>query len=164
MSDHSGEIMGVARALLPVVFAAGCSSAAASEQPKVGDIVSARVGQSVSGWHIQGGGLGIDDQTYALFRRGDSYIVALTVPVTRDPKGGIRSEKVTKTASTKTLQGEVVLEGIDCGWETLGRDGAPVLAFYNAQSRMARGYFAARDRIITARWPSRPEDCQYHGD
>jgi hypothetical protein len=98
------------------------------------------------------------------FSPGDSFIVALTSPVKRDSRGGIEIEKITKALTVTAQSGEEPHHGIDCGWPALGPAGDPVIAFYNPQNEVVRGYFAAKDRIFVARWTAKREDCQYHSD
>jgi hypothetical protein len=136
-----------------------CISAAGSEQPSVGNIIRVRPGEHFRGWLSEGGGLGIDGQSYAVFRRHDSLILALTVPVGRHSHGGVEAEKITKIVWVRALTGEDERDAVHCGWEERGRDGSPIIAFYNPRSGVARGYFAAKNRVFIARWLATPDQC-----
>jgi hypothetical protein len=147
-----------------VAIAAACTSAAGSEQPTLGDMISVRPGEYFRGWLMEGAGIGIGGQTYALFRRSNSLIIALTFPVSHSSRGGVEVAKITRVVSAKAFPGEEERDAAHCGWAALGRAGMPVLAFYDPQKAVARGYFAAKNRVFVARWQATPEDCPVGGE
>lgn len=131
-----------------------------AEQPQVGDIFESGSEKSFRSWTLRGGGLGVDDQPFAVFQSGEQYMVAITSPVVRGPEGGIEVEKITSMKIFRAQHGEEILDGGDCWFVGL----MPALVFYDSKTQIARGIFARKDEPVEKRWFASRDECQYGGD
>lgn len=147
--------------LVAAVFAISLATPAQAEEPQVGDIFDIQPGASFRGWLLRNGGIGTDKATYAVFTRSSEYLIAVTTPLVRGPRGGVEVEKIVQVRRVGGRGDEIEVPGGDCSFAGL----SPVLAFFSKATKQARGFFVFRDEIREKRWlPDAVEPCQYSGD
>lgn len=154
----SSQALGLARRY----EADGRTTRPADAAPSPGDIVVSEEGALLRGWRYSAGGL-ITDATgaccLAYFTRGDRNLVAITQPLTRDPRGGVRTARILRTLVVTVGPREIVSEG--CFVD--GRQSA--FAVMDVRTNVVRAFFTDGSTFTST---SRPlgeveETCTFEG-
>lgn len=154
------------RQIFYFVLAATCfttigTTALPAPQPKIGDVLPVEEG-TFKGWTLaraDQGGAG--HQSYALFWKNGSYLIALTQILERGSPSGTRLQRIVKVEAARAAPNEKILDDIECS-----PDGSevPIIAFYNAKSGTVRGIFARPGALATKRWSQDIEKCAVPDD
>lgn len=135
---------------------------------EAGMIIGSNHGQTINGWEDRGGGL-YPKRTFergvaverneccdTIFKKGDTYTVAISEAVGRNATGGVLAERI---VTTKEVQPAAGFEETDCSLLWI----SPALSFYNPQNDMAISYVIVDDEVHEIRYIDLDNNC-YQGD
>lgn len=136
---------------------------------KPGLVLNDTLGQTVNGWlHASGAmftvlknrnGVWIreDDCCVATFQKGQSYIIARTLPLTRSPNGGVIKERVLETRRIDVRPGE---EGVGCNAFGLQFH----MSLKNPKTLAVRSVVIHDGKLGLLEWKDNGNYCEREGD
>lgn len=143
--------------LAGLVLAAASNPVSAEFVP--GSLLPANVGAVVDGWTVNNAGMDQDYDFYVTLKKGAVYQLAWIDPLGNVAQGTVDQVQVLAIRSASRHKGEVAVVGADC---VMGKE-QPIMAFFNARTGMARGYFIENESIVVKRWKTRRAQCQNTG-
>lgn len=124
----------------------------------IGTVISSRPEQNFNGWHYSAGGLyptlsvanKVTTQVwvccYSVFKKGDEYLIARTVPVTKSKAGGVITSRVMDTIIVTKRPTEDVF--YDCGILWL----SPAFNLYDTKTKIIRSILISDDEFVILSW------------
>lgn len=143
-------LAGLALALAPV-------EATAELAP--GMLVPSKPGAVVDGWIVDNTGMDHNNEFYVVLRKGGAYRLGWIDPLGNVAQGTVDQVELLAVRPAARWKGEVAVIGPDC---PKGSD-QPIIAFFNAATGTARGYFIENQAIVMKRWKTRRAFCQNVG-
>ena len=151
-----------------MLLASGALAAAPARDglggPGVGQVFSGHNGMAIDGWAWGGGGLWSHTQTergvttvsdeccFALFSRGDAYLVLKTTAVARGPRGGVESERVVDRHYIRRQAGEREMLCFPLGVMA-------VLSLVEPKTRHVRSVMVGEEGAFVFEWIDRTRSC-----
>ena len=152
--------------VLPVLALIG---AAPAPGITIGTVLDDSLGKTVRGWlHASGSMYDVferngnvikikSDCCIAILTKGNSYIIAQTVPLKRLPNGGVIKEKIIDLRRIDLRPGE---EGMACNLYGL----QIVFSVLNPKTRMARSVVVDGKKLSLLEWKDSERRCFIEGD
>lgn len=161
------------RLALLTIFAAlvpaGSAAQPAPTDLAVGQIIGNEPGQVINGWTHRGGSTiprrktanFVTTETMeccaAIFERGDSVLVARTIPIARNDKGGVLAERIVEMVKLEKRPGEISVGDCSILWIT------PAWTLLDERTKAARSLVVTADGIEQISWVDERGSC-YLGD
>lgn len=156
-------------AILATLAPAGLAAQPAPTDLAVGQIIGNEPGQVINGWTHRGGSMiprrktanYVTTETMeccaAIFERGDAVLVARTIPVARNDKGGVLAERIVEIVKLEKRPGEISAGDCSLLWIV------PAWTLLNERTKAARSLVVTADGIEQVSWIDEHGSC-YLGD